>query len=345
VGCLGLRAFAGGVELSLDGKPVIRHLPDAPFASAGRGEGRFCMQHGNFHVEDRLDELVALRDCEILASDSSGALLRFSNAGRSALEARCAIEEGRLVIGFSSSDTGANRWRFTIVAEDREHVYGCGEQFSHLDLRGKKFPLWTSEQGVGRNKSTRVTAQADAENGAGGDYWWTYFPQPSFVSSRRLWCHLDTSAYAVFDFSDARHHELSAWALPRRLDIGSAATMRELLVDQSAHFGRQPELPDWVYDGVILGIQGGTAVCLERLERARAAGVPVCGIWAQDWEGINPTSFGQRLRWNWEWDRERYPGLDGAIRKLESEGVRFLGYVNPYLAAGRSLLAEAAAKG
>jgi alpha-glucosidase (family GH31 glycosyl hydrolase) len=35
------------------------------------------------------------------------------------------------------------------------------EQFSYFDLRGKPFPLWTSEQGVGRNKQTYVTWQAD----------------------------------------------------------------------------------------------------------------------------------------------------------------------------------------
>ena len=53
------------------------------------------------------------------------------------------------------------------------------------------------------------------------------------------------------------------------------------------------------------------------------------------------TSFGQRLRWNWVWDPDRYPGLDEAIRNLRSEGVRFLGYINPYVAAGKSLFREA----
>lgn len=345
MGRFGLRALPGGVEIFLDGKAVLRHLPDEPFARAGRGEGRFRMYRGNFQIEDRLDELVALRDCEILESGPEGALLRFSRGGLYPLETRCAIEEGRLVLRFSAADSGANRWRLSLAAEDEEKVYGCGEQFSFLELRGRTFPLWTSEQGVGRNKSTWVTWKADAEDRAGGDYWWTFFPQPSFVSSRRLWYRLDTSAYSVFDFTDPRRHELSSWALPERLVVGSAGTMRDLIIDQSAHFGRQPELPDWVYDGVILGIQGGTATCLEKLEKARAAGVPVCGIWAQDWEGITMTSFGQRLRWNWEWDRERYPGLDEAIPRLEVKGVRFLGYTNPYVAKDRSLFIEAAAKG
>jgi alpha-glucosidase len=73
--------------------------------------------------------------------------------------------------------------------------------------------------------------------------------------------------------------------------------------------------------------------------------VPICGVWAQDWEGINVTSFGQRLRWNWVWDRDRYPGLDEAIPRLAAEGVRFLGYVNPYVAKDRSLFLEARGRG
>ena len=57
------------------------------------------------------------------------------------------------------------------------------------------------------------------------------------------------------------------------------------------------------------------------------------------------TSFGQRLRWNWVWDPERYPGLPAAIERWRKEGVRFLGYANPYVAAGQSLFKEAAAGG
>lgn len=37
----------------------------------------------------------------------------------------------------------------------------------------------------------------------------------------------------------------------------------------------QPELPDWVYNGAILGVQGGTDTMLMRLEDARAHGIQV----------------------------------------------------------------------
>jgi sulfoquinovosidase len=198
---------------------------------------------------------------------------------------------------------------------------------------------------VGRNKGTRITRLADADDGAGGDYYWTFFPQTSFVSSGGYWCHLDTSAYADFDFRADDRHDLYSWAIPERLVIGEADAMRDLVSDLSAYFGRQGELPDWCYDGAILGVQGGTAVCRDKLAAAEKAGVKVAGLWAQDWEGINVTSFGQRLRWNWIWDAERYPGLDREIAALKSRGVRFLGYINPYVGANMSLFNEAKAKG
>ncbi len=50
-----------------------------------------------------------------------------------------------------------NRIWLRLAAQPEDHIYGCGEQFSYFDLRGKPFPLWTSEQGVGRNKQTYVT--------------------------------------------------------------------------------------------------------------------------------------------------------------------------------------------
>ena len=338
----------GGFEARLRGRLVLAHRPGEPLLRAGRGEARFEMYRGNFEVSERLDELVALEDCGLEELPGGGACLLLSRKGLYATKVVLRLEEGRLVASFSAEGpeaARANRYRVTLPAEPSERVYGCGEQFSHFDLRGRVFPLWTSEQGVGRNKTTEVTRLADLHDRAGGDYWWTFFPEPTFATSRRLSYHLETSAYAAFDFRSPSRHELYAWALPGRLVIGAADTMRELVSGVSALLGRQPELPDWAYDGVVLGIQGGTEACLGKLERARKAGVPVAGIWAQDWEGINMTSFGQRLRWDWQWDRERYPGLPAEIARLRAEGVRFLGYVNPYVAAGKPLYAEASAQG
>ncbi|MFP1528912.1 hypothetical protein ACLB1R_27855 [Escherichia coli] len=45
-------------------------------------------------------------------------------------------------------------------------------------------PLWTSEQGVGRNKQTYVTWQADCKENAGRRLYWT-FPHSLRLSARR----------------------------------------------------------------------------------------------------------------------------------------------------------------
>ena len=340
------------LRLIFDGKDIFFHSAEKPFVFAGRGSGNYEMFRGNFHISEHLDELVGLRDWQILESSKGHLTIRFAQAPLYNLLLTITVIEGRLEFSCGTESDGEkkdrnriNRWRFHFSAQAEEQVYGCGEQFSYFNLRGHSFPLWTSEQGVGRNKKTAVTWQADVAEGAGGDYYWTFFPQTSFVSSRRLWYFADCSAYSVFDFSLQDHHELYFWDLPARIVIGSKATMLETVEDQSAFFGRQGELPDWVMEGVILGIQGGTSVCEEKLRAARGAGVPVRGIWAQDWEGIRITSFGQRLRWNWEWDRERYPDLDRSIEKWNREGLRFLGYINPYVLQNHTLYSEAEPRG
>lgn len=344
-----LIAHEDGIEVRTDGRLALQHRRSAPLFHAGRGEAAISMHHGNFDIQDEIRELCPLEEWRIAdVQQGRAAVVEFwSTGGRWRIVMHALIEEGRLVLRMEGAK-GANRLRIALPAHPAEHVYGCGEQFSYFDLRGRRFPLWTSEQGVGRNKSTWITHQADLVDNAGGDYWWTFFPQPTFVSSDAYWVHMDSSAYAVFDFRRSEQHELYCWELPRALVFGQAqgsSDMPALLEDLSDYFGRQPELPEWVYRGVILGIQGGTEVCERKLRNAQAAGVPVAGIWAQDWEGINMTSFGQRLRWNWVWNPERYPGLDRAIQTWKQEGIRFLAYANCYVGKGWSLCEEAAARG
>ncbi|PKL08588.1 MAG: alpha-glucosidase [Spirochaetae bacterium HGW-Spirochaetae-7] len=342
-----------GFTVLFDGIALLAHSVTRPCAWVGRGVESVDMYRGNFDIRDRLEERIALTEFSIEESPA-GARILLSRGGEERLLLALSEEDGRLVVRPSllapiviagGPLSVPNRFWFRLPAWPGESVFGGGEQFSHFNLRGRRFPLWTSEQGVGRNKRTRVTWEADVADRAGGDYWWTFFPQPTFASSRHYWFHAECPAWAAFDFSDPGFHELEFWALPEYLVFGTGSSMLDLAKGVSDLLGRQPEPPDWTHDGIMLGMQGGTEVCEQRLRRAKAHGVPVNGIWAQDWEGINMTSFGQRLRWNWVWDPERYPGLPAAIERWRKEGVRFLGYANPYVGAGHSLFKEAAAGG
>jgi alpha-glucosidase len=65
--------------------------------------------------------------------------------------------------------------------------------------------------GRGPQQNSYVTWQADCKENAGGDYYWTFFPQPTFVSTQKYYCHVDNSCYMNFDFSAPEYHELALW--------------------------------------------------------------------------------------------------------------------------------------
>ena len=83
----------------------------------------------------------------------------------------------------------------------------------------------------------------------------------------------------------------------------------------------------------------------ERMEAVIAAGAVVTGLWCEDWAGLRLTSFGKRLFWDWRASETRYPGLRAKISGLGARGIRFLNYVNPYLAIDGVLYQEALAGG
>lgn len=334
---------SNGFTLTYKNEVVIEHSEENPFLFVGKGCATYDMYRGNFKIEESLFERIPLINYKI--ENDNNVKLTMYNDGYKKLQLDFYEEAGRLVCKLNTNDKAINRVWIRLYAEKEEKVYGLGEQFSYFNLRGKNFPLWVSEQGVGRNKQTYETFLADVEDKAGGDYYSTFFPEPTFVSSRKYFFHTDESSYMNFNFKESNYHELEFWHVPDKFIISRKDSFLELLEDITALLGRQAELPEWIYDGVILGIQGGTDTCLNKVKKAKELGIPVAGIWAQDWEGKRITPFGKRLMWNWQWNEEMYPELDTEIKKLSAEGVKFLGYANPYLAIEGNLFKEASSNG
>ena len=332
----------GNEEFSvlLGGAIIIKHSKSKPFIFAGIGRADYKMNLGNFHIKDYVEEKVALRDFEI-EEKGEKYLITLSNKEKMKVILELTEEDGKVLLNFNGSSKEINRLWIRVVAEEDEYIYGCGEQYSYLNLRGRNFPLWVSEQGVGRNKKEYVTMMADKMEGAGGDYFSTYFPQPTYISSRKYFCHVNYSSYMDFDFSKDSYHELQIWGVPESIVFQKGDSYVDLVSKLTSMLGRQKELPEWVYDGVWLGVQGGTEATLNKLQNALDKGIKVSAIWAQDWEGKRITYFGKRLMWNWQWDRDLYPNLDKEIVKLKKRGIRFLGYINPYLAIEGNLFKEA----
>ena len=211
-------------------------------------------------------------------------------------------------------------------------------------MKGKKVPLWVSEQGVGRNKKELLTFFADKIDNAGGDWYTTYYPQPTYVSSRKYSCIVEGSSYMEFDFSK-KDNEIFSFEIPDKIIFCTGKTLKTVLKNQSALLGNQPALPEWTGKGITLGLQGGTEVVLPKLIAAQNKGLKVNAIWIQDWSGKNITDFGKQVFWNWRYSEEMYPDLPQTIRELKNEGVRVMGYINPFLIPEGDIYQEGAEKG
>jgi alpha-glucosidase len=309
-----------------------------------KGEENIEMYRGNFKIEDKTLKKVDL-DFVKTENQESSLLLQFNKGD---IDFNLSIEEENKLLSIrfpNEFPKDFNRLSIKFKAEKDEAVFGCGEQFSFFNLRGHNFPLFTGEQGVGRNKTTEITKIADKLDKAGGDYYTTFYPQTTFISSRCYFLCANTYSYSEFDFTSEDYHKLTFWEIPESIVIGKAKTIINTVSKLSLYLGRQDVLPSWVYDGLLYGFQGGSQLMMHYKDEASKNNLPLSGIWIQDWEGVNFTSFGKRLLWNWMYDKELYPTLKEDIKSLQKENLNVLGYINPYLAKDKSLCIEAEQKG
>ena len=307
----------------------------------GYGENNFKMERGSFKISEKIftDKPLEIKSIN-LDNDT----------------ASISLTEGRLILKVKGNRLRAefiglqnyNRIKFYLPATDSEHIFGTGETFTEFDLRGQKVNVWVAE-----HQNSRVISKKIAKVTLGFKHsthkdkfscYETYYAQPTFISSRKYYFHSDCNARCEFDFTASNRHVLKFDSIAP-FTMGFGDTFEEVMEDLSDVIGRQPELPDWVYDGAILGIQGGTKTMFDKLEKCTNHGMDVSGIWIQDWEGRRITAFGKQLMWNWEWDEELYPGLDAAIKTLSDGGIHVLGYCNPFLAIEKPLYKEATEKG
>ena len=324
-----------GFDLHFADRLVLAHRHDRPALTIARGSSTVAMLRGNFRIEDspagHLTPADWRRDGDAVVLLDAGEPAVRLELDDSALTAICLRPSyDRIWLG----------WH----AEPDETVWGGGEQMSYLALNSRSFPMWTSEPGVGRDKLTELTRQMDDAAMAGGDYWTTNYPQPTFLTSRWLAVHLDASCYSVLDFTDPAAHVVEVWSDTARFELFAADEPIALVGQLSNRFGRQPPLPDWAIGGAIVGLKDG-ANSFARLEQFIAAGTAVSALWCEDWAGVRETSFGRRLFWDWRRSEARYPDLPAKIAALAARGIRFMAYANPYLSVDGALYQDALALG
>jgi alpha-glucosidase len=333
---------------------IIRHSNTKPCVEIGTGQENYRMQkkhYGFYKPKDYNLWMRKLRSYQIIEKTEYRIKIEFENLLKVKLEVVSdRLEITLMLLNLESHSENWNRFTLNIPANKNESIYGLGEQFSVLNLRGKCVPLWTQEPGLGRDHSIPAI-MAELYMGAGGAWHTTYFPQPTFISSRNYFVHVESYAYAKFDFRNRHYHRIHIWEIPKRLIIDVKSKAVELIQSLSAYLGRQPSLPDWAIEGMWLGIGGGLEEnnrwsVQQKLKHALDAGVKVSAIWSQDWTGLYKASrLETRLFWNWRYDNQRYLNLPEFIKSLNDQGIKFLGYNNCFLMKHGDLYKEAYEKG
>ncbi len=318
--------------------------------SVGNGQNLFAMSRGSFSYKQNIFNKTALKKTGI-TEDESGFIMSFClpSDESCAFRLRLTEENGLYKLACICPEGSAyDRFWLTFPAEEAEHIYGCGETYSELDLKGQLVRIFVAEH----QNSKRISAKMIREKFLGVKpdrklaftKYESYYAQPTFTSSRGYFVHADVSAYSEFDLRDASKIKIYTQQ-PPVLYIGCADSFPELSQKLAGLLGHQRELPDWVYDGAILAVQRGPEEIDRKIEKAVNAGVKVCGIWSQDWCGCRRTGFGYQVMWNWEQDKELYHDLPEKIKEWKARGIRFLGYINPFLAIEKDLYKYASERG
>ena len=182
-----------------------------------------------------------------------------------------------------------NRVFLRYASSPDERFFGFGEQFSRLDTKERRLPIFTREQGVGRFDAEAVETPVTMEDvssriitslvnlvspDGGGTWYSTYAPVPYYMTSKGRSLFLENDEVSVFDMEGPDEVEIKLFGPDMRGRILNGNTPLERIEEYTAYTGRMSPLPDWMSQGAIVGLKGGTAEVyhLERAELVRITG-------------------------------------------------------------------------
>ena len=324
------------------------------------GENDFTMSRGSFKYKQRIGKKTKLQLANKTAIEN-GFELEYTGGDK-----RCVFVvtevDGKLRLESKFTNTNdMNRYWLTFVANPAEHIYGCGETYSEFDLKGQNVRVWVAEHQNAARISKKIIKDTlrgkRPEKTLPFDKYESYYAQPTFVSSDKYYVHCDINAYSEFDFTEADKMTLY-FQEPPVIISESADSFEDLSEKETGLLGRQVALPEWLYEGGIIAMQDwivdgkdtkegfdGCGNIDRKLAKLDEAGVKVNGVWCQDWCGCRCTGFGYQVMWNWRYDEKQYANLPTKIKEWDARGVKFLGYINPFIALEKDIYAEAKEKG
>ena len=111
----------------------------------GSGENRFSMKRGSFVYKQKSKGFRSMQFLE-KADTVDGFELRYRDPITEQTVCLCVKqEEKRLNVCWKGDvPEGVNRFRLSFPTDAEEHIYGCGETYSKLDLKGELVRIWVA---------------------------------------------------------------------------------------------------------------------------------------------------------------------------------------------------------
>ena len=363
------------VEVLREGKsvPVLRFRPDHGFINAARAEGSVqevvdssgLPRHGHYPLDYCVEERIIERFDSTqewtltprpIGFEISGVLRSQKSSAKYSFTVDV-VSEQELCFKVQVDSPDVDRLWMKFASPSDEHIFGLGEQFSFLELKGHRVPLYVMEKGIGRglepltsfidlapfpDPMEPVDALVDGirtESHYGTHSYGTYIPIPYFLSSHGRALVLDDMEYCIFDFRAKDSAEIELWSgeMSGRIFVG--ATPKEVLELYTSYAGRMPQPPEWMVDGKMIGAGGGSAAVRKTLNEAvesyEKLGIPVTSVNIHDWQGrrTGDAFIPSRLWWTFEPDASLYPDWEEMVREFRAKGIRVIIYYNPMIAS------------
>jgi alpha-glucosidase len=279
---------------------------------------------------ERLSAGVVLSATVVESSGEGISLARWAvstgdGAGRTLTVVAEQMAEGTLAVGVTPAQlSDVSALGVCLPARPDEHFYGLGERFDHFDLAGHVIQNQTAEEAGLRT---------------------TYAPASFLLSSEGYGLHLETMGHATFDLRTAETgcYQVRGSDTTLHITFFAGPTPRDVIERHARWIGLPPLPPEWTF-GVWKNLIGGQERVLADLKRLRDAGVPLDAVWIYD-AVIERDGFG------WPWQiygpipPGDYPDLPNLIAKLQGQGLKVLGYLNPFVYPDWAGYDEAAQQG
>ena len=232
------------------------------------------------------------------------------------------VSDNQLGFNLSIADS-INRIYLTYAMADQNGIFGFGAQCSYFNHKGNRVPILVQEQGVGRGDINDPLIDIALGNSQGNDYT-SYISVPQYITSSCNSLFLENYEITSFDFTATNQAQIELFGNELVGRILYAEDPIGLIEEYTIYAGRTKQLPDWVIDGAIIGMQGGTDKLYNIWDQLKTEETPLAGFWIQDWVGQRTSLVGQQLWWNWELDNDRYPDYDLLLDSLNNNGIELM---------------------